>query len=132
MTTLSLSIGQAAQLAKNVAAAMGVGGILWSAYSVSGLPVPATIHQVDERLGKLSKRMDGITIDQLEGQRSVIRLTRVSLRNEQTALEHVLTSAVETGTKRTISRRVLEIADELRILETRDDGLRKRIDGLQP
>ena len=128
-----MNFAGAIDLAKNAAAIMGVGGVLWSAYSVSGLPVPATLHQVDERLSKITKRMDGLSVDQLEGQRAVIRLTRVSLRNEQTALVQVNESSnLETGAKRTLSRRLAEIGDELKILDDRDEGLRKRIDGLQP
>ena len=128
---MNVSVGL--KLAKDLAAAMGVGGILWSAYSVSGLPVPATIKQVEERITVVTKRIDGLSRDQLEGQRIVLRLTRVSLRNEQTALEQVAQSnTIETGTKRTLSRRLAEISDELKILDDRDETLRKRIESLQP
>ena len=128
---MNVSVGL--KLAKDLAAAMGVGGILWSAYSVSGLPVPATIKQVEERITVVTKRIDGLSRDQLEGQRIVLRLTRVSLRNEQTALEQVAQSnTIETGTKRTLSRRLAEISDELKILDDRDETLRKRIESPQP
>ena len=116
---------------KDVAAALGVGGVLWSAYSVSGLPIPATLAQVEERIESINATIRGMKIDLLTGQRATITLTRVSLRNERTALDSAL-DKLEPSARSTVERRLGEIDDQLRELEQTDAALRTRINGLQP
>lgn len=120
-----------AALAKNVAASCGVAGVLYGAYTASGLPVPATIAQVEQRVEKVTKRIDGLTVDQLQGQRAIIRLSRISLRNELTALQRILdTATTDTGLKTTLTRRQGEIGDQLKELDDQDGELRTRINKL--
>lgn len=116
---------------RDVAAALGMGGVLWSAYSVSGLPVPATIAQVDARIAAVSEQVKGLKIDQLDSQRSMIRLTRITLRNEHSALERSIAS-VDVPTKVTMTRRQGEIDDTMKELDATDQDLRERIAELKP
>jgi len=116
-----MSFSRALEVGKDVAAAAGIGGVMWSAYAVSGLPVPATLHQVELRIGDVSKRIDSLQIDQLDGQRAVVRLSRNSLRTEATVLEQ---AGVRTP-------RRSEIEDQLRELDAADTELRDRIHKLR-
>lgn len=127
--------------AKDVAAAAGVGGVIWSAYSVSGLPVPATLKQVEQRIAAVNetitknqtetkRALDLLTIDQLDGRRSVIRLSRISLRNELANIQRIM-PGVDANAKLTLGRRLGEIGDTLKELEDADGDLRDRIDKLR-
>lgn len=116
-----MSVSRVLEVGKDVAAAAGIGGVMWSAYAVSGLPVPATLHQVEQRIEGVSKRIDSLQIDQLDGQRAVVRLSRISLRNEASVLE-------QSGMKTT---RRSEIDDQLRELDAADADLRDRIHKLK-
>lgn len=128
--------------AKDLAAVAGVGGALWSVYAASGLPVPATIRQVEERITAVqqtiatnqsatNKQFDGMRVEQIEGQRAVIRLTRVSLRNEQTSLERILEGSRDAVASTTIRRRLGEIGDQLKELDASEGELRDRISKLR-
>lgn len=132
-----MTIGFYVEKVKDVAALAGVGGVLWSVYSVSGLPVPATIKQVEERITAVNdtikknqtdtvRQLDIVRVEQVEGQRSVIRLTRVSLRNERTALEK-LSKEADLSSKVTIQRRIGEVDDQLKELDENDAELRQRV-----
>jgi len=136
-----MSISQYIEAGKNVAAALGVGGVLWGAYASSGLPVPATIKQVEEKIAAVNDtikknqsdttaQIESLRSDNLEGQRAVIRLTRVGLRNEQSALERVIVTADPTA-KVTMGRRLGEISDQLKELDANDAELRTRIGELK-
>jgi hypothetical protein len=128
--------------AKDLAALAGIGGVLWSAYSVSGLPVPATLKQVEERITSVNetikinqrdttRQLDSVRVEQIDGQRAVIRLTRVSLRNEQTSLERILDSTKDQVAMTTMRRRLGEIGDQLRELDASEGELRDRISKLR-
>jgi hypothetical protein len=128
--------------AKDLAALAGIGGVLWSAYSVSGLPVPATLKQVEERITSVNetikinqrdttRQLDSVRVEQIDGQRAVIRLTRVSLRNEQTSLERILETAKDQVAMTTMRRRLGEIGDQLRELDASEGELRDRISKLR-
>jgi hypothetical protein len=108
--------------AKDVAAALGIGGIMLSAYTVSGLPMPATVYQLDQRVKPIELSVRAITLDSVETQRSLLALRRTFLRNE----EYTLQKAIESGdaqTKITLTRRLGEIDDELVDISKRDDAL---------
>ena len=127
--------------AKDVLSLLGIGGILMSAYTVSGLPVPATVHQVDIRvaaavtelkapIGVMSGEIRNLKVASLEGERANLRPVRAFLRNELNTLRRLVEAAPE-ATKLPLQRRQSEIEDEIRDLHTRDDELRRRIDALR-
>jgi hypothetical protein len=137
-----MSVSFYLEKAKDLAAVAGIGGVLWSAYSVSGLPVPATIKQVEEKIAAVqttigvnqrdtNKQLDSMRIEQIDGQRAVIRLTRVSLRNEQTSLERMVEGLRDPVASTTMRRRLGEIGDQLKELDASEGELRDRISKLR-
>jgi hypothetical protein len=116
---------------RDVAAALGMGGILWSAYTVSGLPVPATIKQVDERIAGINQTISGLRFDHLESRRETVRLARISLRNEKGAIERTLPD-LDGTTRATMNRRMGEIEDQLKEYDALDMELRQRMKEIQP
>lgn len=116
---------------KDVAAALGMGGVLWSAYSVSGLPIPATIAQVDQRIATVTETIKGVRLDGLEGRRAIIALNKTSLRNEKGAIERTI-SGLDVAAKVTMTRRLGEIQDQLSDLDEQDTDLKQRMNALRP
>jgi hypothetical protein len=117
--------------AKDVGAALGFGGVLWSAYSVSGLPIPATIAQVDQRIAAVTETIKGVRVDGLEGRRAIISLTKTSLRNESGAITRTI-EGLDVSARVTMNRRLGEIGDQLKDLEEQDTELRQRMNELKP
>jgi hypothetical protein len=124
-------IHTAIEKTKDLAAALGLGGVLWSAYSVSGLPIPATIAQVEQRISAVNETIKGVRVDGLEGRRSIIQLTKVSLRNEKGAIERTLEN-LDTSARVKMTRRLGEIGDQLKDLDDQDGELRHKMNELRP
>jgi hypothetical protein len=116
---------------KDLAAALGFGGVLFSAYTASGLPVPATIQQVDQRIASVNETIKGVRIDGLEGRRGIISLTKTSLRNEKGAITRTIES-LDSSAKVTMNRRLGEIDDQLKDLEDQDGEVRAKMNELRP
>jgi hypothetical protein len=116
---------------KDLAAFMGLTGVLWSAYSVSGLPVPATIAQVDQRIATVTETIKGVRVDGLEGRRAIISLTKTSLRNEKGAIARTI-EGLDVSAKVTMNRRLGEIEDQLKDLEDQDTEVRTKMIDLKP
>src|SRR5512139_3338486 len=111
--------------AKNIAAALGVGGVVYSAYTVSGLPVPATVFQVDQRIENVRSAIHSLNGEMIETQRAVMALRRSALRGEKYTLMRTITTA-DTVAKAALTRRMGEIEDEIADIEKKDDDLLKR------
>jgi hypothetical protein len=117
--------------AKDVAAVLGVGGVMFSVYSASGLPIPATAYQVDLRVKPIEQSVVAISADVIDTQRSVLAMRRTFLRNEL----YTISRSIETGdasTKITLTRRVGEIQDEISEIEKKDDALAVKARELKP
>lgn len=123
-----------------IAAVFGAVGGIWAIYTNSGLPIPATIQQVEIKVSsvvdrivsleqRIDSRMKGFERVNLEGQRGQIRSQRVPLINERHALEQALPTAPEM-TKQSLRRRIEEIGLQLEELTEDDARLRRRIDEL--
>jgi hypothetical protein len=115
---------------KEVAAALGAGGVAFSIYTASGLPVPATIGQVETRIAAVNETIKGVRVDGLEGRRSIIMLTKTSLRNEKGAIERTL-GALDMAARVTMNRRIGEIGDQLKDLEEQDAEVRAKMNALK-
>jgi len=101
---------------------------LWSAYAVSGLPVPATLKQVEQRIEVVSASLRELKADVLATQRSTIGLSRNLLRTERaSAVRSTEVTGIDIPARLTFHRRVEEIDDLLRDLETSDAELRTAI-----
>jgi|SRR5215203_1075096 len=116
---------------KEVAAALGAGGVAFSIYTASGLPVPATITQVESRIAVVTETIKGVRVDGLEGRRSIIMLTKTSLRNEKGAIERTL-DALDSSARVTMNRRLGEIGDQIRDLDEQDAAVRAKMNELKP
>jgi hypothetical protein len=117
--------------AEKVAAALGAGGVAFSIYTAAGLPIPATIAQVDKRIEIVNDAISGVRLENLEGRRSIIQLTRVSLRNEKGAIERSMES-LDSPARVTMNRRVGEIGDQLKELDDQDAEVRAKMNSLKP
>ena len=117
--------------ARDIAAALGVGGILWGAYASSGLPVPATIHQVEMRIGEVNKGIQDLRVMVLESRRGQLVSTRNFLRNERGGLTRALPQIPDLVTRTTMERRVAQIDDELLDIAAQDEDLKKSITTLR-
>lgn len=127
--------------AKTVAAALGVGGVLASAYATSGLPVPASQAFVKSEVGLVvakidasdlatAKKIDGLAATTLELQRKGIVQSKARLRFELAANGSLLSKA-DPARRITMERRSAEIEDEIRDLDRDDANLRERIERLR-
>jgi hypothetical protein len=116
---------------KDLAAALGLGGVMFSAYTASGLPVPATIAQVDQRIAAVTETIKGLRVDGLEGRRAIIALNKTSLRNEKGAIERSV-ATVDSAAKVTMTRRLGEITDQLADLDQQDTEIRTKMNELKP
>jgi hypothetical protein len=110
--------------AKNVAAAIGVGGVVYSAYTVSGLPLPATVYQVDHKIEAVQSSIQEVTFEVIETQRSVLALRRSALRTER----YTLAKSAETEQA---TRRLGEIDDELVDIGKKEDLLGSKVRGIR-
>ncbi len=128
------------ELAKNVAAALGVGGVIFSAYASAGLPIPASqafvetkvsavVDRINESDVATGKKIDGLTATTLELQRKSIVQQRARLRYEFGA-NTTLTAKADAVRRVALERRAAEISDELAELDRDDVELRARIDKL--
>lgn len=134
-------ITAALEHAKNLAAALGVGGVLLSAYASSGMPVPASQAFVDARVATLvakieasdvatAKKIDGLAATTLELQRKAIVQQKARLRFELQA-NASLQAKADVARRVTLERRSAEIQDEVTELDRDDEGLRARIEKLR-
>lgn len=128
--------------AKNLAAALGVGGTLLAAYASSGMPVPASqafveakvstvVAKIDASDAATARKIDGLAATTLELSRKSIVQQKARLRFELTANASLLPKA-DIARRVTLERRSAEIVDEIAELERDDTGLRDRIDKLRP
>lgn len=108
--------------AKDVAAVLGVSGVVLSVYSASGLPVVATAYQVDLRVRPIEASVAAISEEVIETQRSVLAMRRTFLRNEKYTISRSI-EAGDAATKATLTRRIGEIDDEIADIEKRDQAL---------
>jgi hypothetical protein len=115
--------------AKNAAAAIGVTGVVYSAYSSSGLPVPATIYQVETRIDGVRNSIQTVSVEVIDTQRSVIALRKNVLRSEKYTLSRTIESTDVTA-KLALTRRLGEIEDELSEIEKKDDALQRRMQSI--
>lgn len=129
------------ELAKNVAAALGVGGVIFSAYASAGLPIPASqafvetkvsavVDRINESDVATGKKIDGLAATTLELQRKSIVQQRARLRYEFGA-NTALTAKADAVRRVALERRAAEISDELAELDRDDVELRARIDKLR-
>lgn len=117
--------------AKNIAAALGVGGVLVSAYATSGLPVPASQSFVEAKIGSVVSRIDGLTASTLELSRRNIIQEKARLRFELQANAGLMPKA-DPVRRVTLERRSAEIGDQIAQLDRDDEGLRTKIEKLKP
>jgi hypothetical protein len=127
--------------AKNVAAVLGVGGVLFSAYATAGLPVPASQAFVKSEVGLVvtkieasdvatARKIDGLAATTLELLRKGIVQSKARLRFELAANASLLPKA-DPSRRVTLERRASEIEDEIRDLDRDDTNLRDRIERLK-
>lgn len=137
MFTITAAVDQA----KNLAAALGVGGVLLSAYASSGMPVPASQGFVRAEVGTVvaridtsdlatAKKIDGLAATTLELQRKAIVQQKARLRFEARANASLLPKA-DPARRATLERRSAEVEDEIAELDRDDEGLRARIERLR-
>lgn len=135
------ALGGAVEHAKNLAAALGVGGVLFSAYASSGMPVPASQAFVETKVSAVvakidasdlitAKKIDGLAATTLELQRKAIVQQKARLRFELGANAATVSKA-DPARRVTLERRSAEISDELAELDRDDVELRTRIDKLR-
>ncbi|SFG88248.1 hypothetical protein [Methylobacterium gossipiicola] len=134
-------ITAAIEYAKTAAAALGVGGVLFSAYATAGLPIPASQEFVEAKVGAvvdrinesdvvMGKKIDVLSATTLELQRKSIVQQRARLRYEFGANTALATKA-DAVRRVALERRAAEISDELAELDRDDVDLRARIDKLR-
>jgi hypothetical protein len=121
---MALSMWDTLGYAKTAAATLGVTGVLYSAYSVSGLPVPATVYQVDQRIERVRSSIQSVNVEVLETQRSVNSLRRSALRAERYLLS-------KTDPTVHSIRRLGEIDDELIDITKKDDVLGNKVQSIK-
>jgi hypothetical protein len=115
--------------AKNAAAALGVTGVVYSAYSSSGLPVPATMYQVETRIDGVRNSIQTVSAEVIDTQRSVLALRKNVLRSEKYTLSRTIEGS-DVSAKLALTRRLGEIDDEITELEKKDDFLQRRMQSI--
>ncbi len=105
--------------------------ILGTAYSASGLPMPATKIYVDEKLLPIKESLTSVkvliinnSLDQLDTRKGI-------LRGEKLVIEQTLTGRLDLTSRSAFNSRLGQIGDELLALERRKDELSKRTDDLE-
>lgn len=127
--------------AKTAAAALGVGGVLFSAYASSGLPIPASqgfvrtelaqvVAKIDASDLSTARKIDGLAATTLELQRKGIIAGKARLRFEAAANASLINKA-DPARRMTLERRASEIDDEIKELDRDDESLRMRIERLK-
>lgn len=125
-----MSLHQFGRISKDVAAALGVTGLIYSAYTASGLPIPATIYQVELRVAPINEQLKVLSAVQIETQRSVLAFRKGFLRDQRYSLDAALATA-DPANKITLTRRLGEISDEINDIEKQDDALSKSVQQLR-
>ena len=116
--------------AKNAATMTGVIGVTASAYAVSGLPVPATTHQVEQRVESVRNSIQTVNLEVIDTQRSVLALRRNVLRSEKYTLSQSLDKS-DASTRLALTRRLGEIDDELSEIDKKDSLLLDRMQSIR-
>lgn len=114
---------------KNIAATIGVIIPLGGIYTAAGLPVPATISQVDSRINPLREGLVNLQLVVLQQQRESLTARRNFLRQDKFQIQTANT-AVNDLQKRLNESRLSQIEDSIREIEAKDIVIQKKIEEL--
>jgi len=114
---------------KNIAATIGVIIPLGGIYTAAGLPVPATITQVDSRINPLREGLVNLQLVVLQQQRESLTARRNFLRQDKFQIQTANT-AVNELQKRLNESRLSQIEDSIREIEAKDVVIQKKIEEL--
>jgi hypothetical protein len=114
---------------KNIAATIGVIIPLGGIYTAAGLPVPATISQVDSRINPLREGLVNLQLVVLQQQRESLTARRNFLRQDKFQIQTANT-AVNDLQKRLNESRLAQIEDSIREIEAKDLVIQKKIEEL--
>jgi hypothetical protein len=115
---------------KNIAATIGVIIPLGGIYTAAGLPVPATISQVDSRINPLREGLVNLQLVVLQQQRESISARRNFLRQDKFQIQTANGTTQNELQKRLNESRVNQIEDSLREIEAKDLVIQKKIEEL--
>jgi hypothetical protein len=116
---------------RRVAATCTLIGVVGTSYVAVGLPVPATLYQVDGRIAPIMAKMVNLqamiisnSLDQLD--------TRMSLlRNEKLIIEQTLATRIDLPSRQSFNVRLGEIADYMNRIERRREELARQTEDLK-
>jgi len=114
---------------KNIAATIGVIIPLGGIYTAAGLPVPATISQVDSRINPLREGLVNLQLVVLQQQRESLTARRNFLRQDKFQIQTANT-AVNDLQKRLNESRLAQIEDSIREIESKDVVIQGKIEEL--
>jgi hypothetical protein len=114
---------------KNIAATIGVIIPLGGIYTAAGLPVPATISQVDSRINPLREGLVNLQLVVLQQQRESLTARRNFLRQDKFQIQ-TANVAVSDLQKRLNESRLSQIEDSIREIEAKDIVIQKKIEEL--
>lgn len=114
---------------KNIAATVGVVLPLGGIYTMSGLPVPATISQVETRIQPIKDGMQSLQITVLQGQLESLRTRRNFLRADLYALDSARPPK-DAASSLINQRRKGQIGDELADIDRQYANISGRIEEL--
>lgn len=115
---------------KNIAATIGVIIPLGGIYTAAGLPVPATISQVDSRINPLREGLVNLQLVVLQQQRESISARRNFLRQDKFQIMTANSTTKDDMQKRLNESRLSQIDDSLREIEAKDVTIQQKIEEL--